>query len=72
MIVWIEYLLLRYYQGNKQSFEDKWPLMEPVVLKLLGQQSVTKQEWQVGASVVEYLIQTLVYMMETITFLQQF
>lgn len=46
--------------------------MEPVVLKLLGQQSVTKQEWQVGASVVEYLIQTLVYMMETITFLQQF
>lgn len=27
------------------NFEDKWPLMRPVVLKLLQQHSVSKDEW---------------------------
>ncbi|XP_038675037.1 cullin-5 isoform X2 [Scyliorhinus canicula] len=33
--------------GNKGSlqFEDKWDLMRPIVLKLLRQESVTKQQW---------------------------
>lgn len=32
---------------NKGSlqFEDKWDLMRPIVLKLLRQESVTKQQW---------------------------
>lgn len=32
---------------NKGSlqFEDKWELMRPIVLKLLRQESVTKQQW---------------------------
>uniref|UniRef100_A0A674DT98 Cullin-5 n=1 Tax=Salmo trutta TaxID=8032 RepID=A0A674DT98_SALTR len=34
-------------QPNKGSlqFEDKWDLMRPIVLKLLRQESVTKQQW---------------------------
>uniref|UniRef100_A0A3Q2FWC7 Cullin-5 n=1 Tax=Cyprinodon variegatus TaxID=28743 RepID=A0A3Q2FWC7_CYPVA len=34
-------------KGNKGSlqFEDKWDLMRPIVLKLLRQESVTKQQW---------------------------
>lgn len=34
-------------QQNKGSlqFEDKWDLMRPIVLKLLRQESVTKQQW---------------------------
>jgi cullin 5 len=28
------------------SFEDKWPQMRPVVLKLLKQESVSQAEWQ--------------------------
>ncbi|KAA0701878.1 Cullin-5 [Triplophysa tibetana] len=37
---------LRFSQ-NKGSlqFEDKWDLMRPIVLKLLRQESVTKQQW---------------------------
>uniref|UniRef100_A0A8D2DMX4 Cullin-5 n=1 Tax=Sciurus vulgaris TaxID=55149 RepID=A0A8D2DMX4_SCIVU len=33
--------------GNKGSlqFEDKWDFMRPIVLKLLRQESVTKQQW---------------------------
>ncbi|MEQ2186005.1 hypothetical protein GOODEAATRI_024293 [Goodea atripinnis] len=33
--------------ANKGSlqFEDKWDLMRPIVLKLLRQESVTKQQW---------------------------
>lgn len=32
---------------NKGSlqFEDKWDLMRPIVLKLLRQEAVTKQQW---------------------------
>ncbi|MED6285316.1 Cullin-5 [Characodon lateralis] len=32
---------------NKGSlqFEDKWDLMRPIILKLLRQESVTKQQW---------------------------
>ncbi|PNI40852.1 CUL5 isoform 5 [Pan troglodytes] len=32
---------------NKGSlqFEDKWDFMRPIVLKLLRQESVTKQQW---------------------------
>lgn len=33
-------------KGTSQSFEDKWPDMYPVVLKLLSQKSVTRDEWQ--------------------------
>jgi hypothetical protein len=27
-------------------FEDKWPAMRPIILKLLQQEPVTKHEWQ--------------------------
>jgi cullin-5 len=27
------------------QFEDKWDLMRPIVLKLLRQEAVTKQQW---------------------------
>uniref|UniRef100_A0A665TQP4 Cullin 5 n=2 Tax=Echeneis naucrates TaxID=173247 RepID=A0A665TQP4_ECHNA len=35
------------HSNNKGSlqFEDKWDLMRPIVLKLLRQESVTKQQW---------------------------
>lgn len=35
------------YFKNKGSlqFEDKWDFMRPIVLKLLRQESVTKQQW---------------------------
>ncbi|KAM9781154.1 cullin-5 isoform 1-T1 [Syngnathus typhle] len=38
---------LRRLLENKGSlqFEDKWALMRPIVLKLLRQESVTKQQW---------------------------
>uniref|UniRef100_A0A8C6TBM2 Cullin-5 n=1 Tax=Neogobius melanostomus TaxID=47308 RepID=A0A8C6TBM2_9GOBI len=38
---------LHYITLNKGSlqFEDKWDLMRPIVLKLLRQESVTKQQW---------------------------
>ncbi|XP_078492514.1 cullin-5-like [Ciona intestinalis] len=32
--------------GNQQTFDEKWPTMQPIILKLLSQQSVTRQEWQ--------------------------
>lgn len=37
-----------YYLKDKGqlSFEDKWPSMRPIVLKLLQQQPVTQAEWQ--------------------------
>jgi len=28
------------------TFEDKWPYMRPIILKLLKQESVTQAEWQ--------------------------
>ena len=31
---------------NKRSFEDHWPSMRPVILKLLRQDPVTRSEWQ--------------------------
>lgn len=31
---------------NTPSFEDKWPSMRPIVLKLLQQEPVTQNEWQ--------------------------
>ena len=39
--------LLLHVLQNKGSlqFEDKWELMRPIVLKLLRQESVTKQQW---------------------------
>lgn len=36
--------LLSQNKGSLQ-FEDKWDLMRPIVLKLLRQESVTKQQW---------------------------
>uniref|UniRef100_A0A8C8MJL0 Cullin-5 n=1 Tax=Oncorhynchus tshawytscha TaxID=74940 RepID=A0A8C8MJL0_ONCTS len=36
--------LLTQNKGSLQ-FEDKWDLMRPIVLKLLRQESVTKQQW---------------------------
>ena len=35
-------------QDNKSAphFEDKWPNMRPIVLKLLQQEPVTQNEWQ--------------------------
>nr|CAB3234773.1 cullin-5-like [Phallusia mammillata] len=32
--------------GHQQTFDEKWPAMQPVILKLLSQESVTRQEWQ--------------------------
>ena len=33
--------------GSPQSqFKDKWPEMKPVVLKLLKQEHVSREEWQ--------------------------
>ena len=36
-----------FFFKNKGSlqFEDKWDFMRPIVLKLLRQESVTKQQW---------------------------
>lgn len=31
---------------NNARFEDKWPLIHPIVLKLLQQEPVTQNEWQ--------------------------
>lgn len=31
---------------NTSQFEDKWPSMRPIVLKLLRQEPVTQNEWQ--------------------------
>ena len=28
------------------SFEDKWPSMRPTILKLLRQETVTREQWQ--------------------------
>ncbi|XP_077975041.1 cullin-5-like [Styela clava] len=33
-------------QGNSKTFDNKWPKMQPIVLKLLGQEPVSKEEWQ--------------------------
>ncbi|KAB0346763.1 hypothetical protein FD754_011620 [Muntiacus muntjak] len=46
---------------NKGSlqFEDKWDFMRPIVLKLLRQESVTKQQWFDLFSDVEYLFMCL-------------
>lgn len=33
-------------RGDLQTFDDKWPEMRPVILKLLSQESVTRDEWQ--------------------------
>lgn len=40
-------LLFFFFFKNKGSlqFEDKWDFMRPIVLKLLRQESVTKQQW---------------------------
>uniref|UniRef100_A0A4W5MXP4 Cullin-5 n=1 Tax=Hucho hucho TaxID=62062 RepID=A0A4W5MXP4_9TELE len=38
------FTLLTQNKGSLQ-FEDKWDLMRPIVLKLLRQESVTKQQW---------------------------
>lgn len=39
--------LLKNQSDNKQSqFQEKWPNMRPVVLKLLRQQHVSRDEWQ--------------------------
>lgn len=40
-------LLFFFFLKNKGSlqFEDKWDFMRPIVLKLLRQESVTKQQW---------------------------
>lgn len=31
---------------NQLRFEDKWPYMESIILKILTQEAVTKSEWQ--------------------------
>lgn len=33
-------------EKGTQTFEDKWPSMRPIVLKLLQQESVSQNEWQ--------------------------
>ncbi|KAL8606036.1 Cullin-5 [Nucella lapillus] len=33
-------------QQGQCKFEEKWPIMEPTVLKLLRQESVSRDEWQ--------------------------
>lgn len=42
--MFIVLVLLSQNKGSLQ-FEDKWDLMRPIVLKLLRQESVTKQQW---------------------------
>lgn len=46
IILKLNYLLSLIFK-NKGSlqFEDKWDFMRPIVLKLLRQESVTKQQW---------------------------
>jgi len=39
------YLLLK-KDKNTIRFEEKWPEMRPVVVKLLNQEPVTQNEWQ--------------------------
>lgn len=39
-----KFLVCSQNKGSLQ-FEDKWDLMRPIVLKLLRQESVTKQQW---------------------------
>lgn len=40
-------LYFLFQNDNKNSrFEDKWPEMRPVVLKLLQQEPVSQNEWQ--------------------------
>uniref|UniRef100_A0A673L5K9 Cullin-5 n=1 Tax=Sinocyclocheilus rhinocerous TaxID=307959 RepID=A0A673L5K9_9TELE len=38
-------LVLLFQNKGSLQFEDKWDLMRPIVLKLLRQESVTKQQW---------------------------
>lgn len=38
-------LLVRPQNKGSLQFEDKWDLMRPIVLKLLRQEAVTKQQW---------------------------
>uniref|UniRef100_A0A8C9L9C1 Cullin-5 n=1 Tax=Pavo cristatus TaxID=9049 RepID=A0A8C9L9C1_PAVCR len=38
-------LLLKRQNKGSLQFEDKWDFMRPIVLKLLRQESVTKQQW---------------------------
>ncbi|GFR00121.1 hypothetical protein TNCT_244681 [Trichonephila clavata] len=28
------------------SFDDHWPIMQPIILKLLHQEAVSRSEWQ--------------------------
>lgn len=40
----LSFFFLLKNKGSLQ-FEDKWDFMRPIVLKLLRQESVTKQQW---------------------------
>lgn len=51
MVIIIElFLMIKFYlilQDRSQCpFEDKWPCMRPIILKLLKQEPVTQAEWQ--------------------------
>ena len=35
-----------FQERSNASFEEKWPSIRPTVLKLLRQESVTREEWQ--------------------------
>ncbi|RWS24253.1 cullin-5-like protein, partial [Leptotrombidium deliense] len=39
-------LLQKCFQQEKAQFEDHWPKMRPVILKLLQQEPVNRSEWQ--------------------------
>uniref|UniRef100_A0A8C9F813 Cullin 5 n=2 Tax=Neognathae TaxID=8825 RepID=A0A8C9F813_PAVCR len=39
------FLIRIYFNKGSLQFEDKWDFMRPIVLKLLRQESVTKQQW---------------------------
>ncbi|GBM65757.1 Cullin-5 [Araneus ventricosus] len=34
------------FDKNLLSFDDHWPVMQPIILKLLHQEAVTRTEWQ--------------------------
>ena len=54
--------LLKNQSDNKHSqFQEKWPKMRPVVLKLLRQQHVSRDEWQDLFWYAEYLVFPMTY-----------
>lgn len=43
---WLDLPAFFLQEKGQLLFEDKWPSMRPIVLKLLQQESVSQAEWQ--------------------------